>query len=454
MATITEEKRSSEHGQWSSHFTFILAASAAAVGLGNIWKFPYLTGQNGGGLFVLIYLACVLVMGIPLMMAEITLGRCGRRNPAGTFKEIAKDNNVRTTWKWVGGLGIIAGALILSYYCVIAGWSVAYFIKAICGEFSHTNAARSESLFNELMASPWQLLLWHTVIVITTVFVIARGLEKGIERAVKYLFPSLIILLLVLIGYGITTGYFTEAFVFLFDPDFTEINTETVLIAMGQAFFSLSIANGSILMYGAYVPRNVSVTTAAIAISLTDTGIALAAGLAIFPIVFANGLSPGAGPGLIFESLPIAFGNMPFGYSLGCLFFMMLVFAAFTSTISLLEPSVAWLVETFRFKRLKATCLMGLIIWLVGLLTVLSFNKWSNIKLFGLNCFELIDYVTANIMLPVGAMLIAIFTGWIICRKFIRHELQIEDRWLFRSWRFAIRYITPILIIIVFLYAL
>ena len=332
MNAVKEAARTSQHGQWSSRFTFILAASAAAVGLGNIWKFPYLTGQNGGGFFVLIYLCCVLIMGIPLMMAEIALGRCGRRNPAGSFKAVATDNHTKPRWRWVGMLCIIAGALILSYYCVIAGWSVAYFLKAAWGKFNHIDAEQAGSMFQQLMHNPWQLLLWHTLIVITTVYVIAKGLEKGIERAVKYLFPSLVILLAVLIGYGMTTGYFHQAFVFLFDPDLSEIKTETILIAMGQAFFSLSIANGSIMMYGAYVPRNVSITSAAIAISLADTGIALAAGLAIFPIVFANGLSPSAGPGLIFESLPIAFGNMPFGYTLGGLFFLMLVFAAFTST--------------------------------------------------------------------------------------------------------------------------
>jgi len=449
-----DEKRLSLHGQWSSRLTFILAASAAAVGLGNIWKFPYLTGQNGGGLFVLIYLACVILMGLPLMMAEITLGRLGRRNPAGTFKEIAIENKRSKLWSWVGATTIIAGALILSYYCVIAGWSVAYFGKAIKGDFQHIDTLHAQSMFKQLIANPWQLIAWHSFIVISTIIVIAQGLEKGIERAVKYLFPCLIILLVVLIGYGITTGHFGEAFKFLFEPDFSEIKGSTILVAMGQAFFSLSIANGSILMYGAYVPRNISITSAAIAISLADTGIALAAGLAIFPIVFANGLSPSSGPGLIFESLPIAFGHMSLGYVFGGLFFLMLICAAFTSTISLLEPAVAWLVELKQVHRMKAAWVIGGIIWLLGILTVLSFNYWAEIKLFNLNCFELIDYLTANIMLPAGGFLTAIFVGWMVCRQTVSHELEIKKSWLFNCWRFSIRYLTPIIILIVFLHAL
>ena len=451
---IMEEKRASQHGQWSSRTAFIFAGAAAAVGLGNIWKFPYITGQNGGGLFVLIYIACVLVMGIPLMMAEITLGRCGRRNPAGALGEIAKDNNLSHHWRWVGGLTIMAGALILTYYCVIAGWSVSYFIKAVAGNFQNIDKAHAEGMFASLIAHPGQLIIWHTLVVMATVFVVARGLEQGIERVVKYLFPCLVFLLIALIIYGVSTGYFHEAFVFLFEPDFTEITSGSVLMAMGQAFFSLSLATGTILMYGAYVPRHVSITSAAVAISLVDTGIALAAGMAIFPVVFANGMSPSSGPGLIFQTLPIAFGHMPFGYLFALLFFLMLMFAAFTSTISLLEPPVAWCMETFHLTRIKASWLMGFFIWLIGIGTVLSFNYWSDLKLLGLNIFELIDYITANIMLPLGGLCVAIFTGWILSRDFIRRELQVEDRWMFRSWRFTMRYITPCLILLVFGHAL
>ena len=449
-----EEKRSSQHGQWSSRTAFILAGSAAAVGLGNIWKFPYIAGQNGGGWFVLIYLACVLVMGIPIMMAEITIGRCGRRNPAGAFAEAATDDSSSSHWRWVGALMILAGSLILSYYCVIAGWSVSYLIKAIFGDFQNIDKDHAIATYDQLIANPGQLILWHTVVVAATSFVIAKGLEQGIEKVVKYLFPALVLLLIVLIAYGVSTGHFREAVHFLFEPDLSELTGSAVLAAMGQAFFSLSIATGSIIMYGAYVPRNVSITSAAIAISLVDTAIALAAGLAIFPVVFANGMSPASGPGLIFQTLPIAFGQMSFGYIFALLFFLMLVFAAFTSTISLLEPSVAWVMETFRFTRAKAAWLMGGIIWLVGLTTVFSFNIGSDIKLFDLTMFELIDYFTANIMLPVGGLLTAIFAGWVLNRHFVRKELQVEDRFLYRSWRFAIRYITPCIVLIVFLDAM
>ena len=447
---LMEEKRASQHGEWSSRTAFIFAGAAAAVGLGNIWKFPYITGQNGGGLFVIMYIGFVLILGIPLMMAEITIGRCGRRNPVGAVHEVAKDNNLSKHWRLIGGLAILAGALILSYYCVIAGWSVSYFLKAMLGEFRHIGKPQAESIFTTLIENPWRLSMWHTLIAATTSFVVARGLEKGIERVVKYLFPGLLLLLVALIVYGASTGYFKEAFIFLFDPDLTEISSSTVLVAMGQAFFSLSLATGSIMMYGAYVPRNVSITSAAVAISLVDTGIALVAGMAIFPVVFANGLSPSSGPGLIFQTLPIAFGNMPFGYVFSLLFFLMLMFAAFTSTISLLEPAVAWLVESYHVTREKAAWIMGGLIWLAGFLTVFSFNIWQHVKLFGLNLFELIDYLTANIMLPLGGLCVAIFTGWFLCRQFIRHELQVEERFMYRAWRISMRYIIPLLITLVF----
>lgn len=448
------ETRQSVHGLWSSRGAFILAATGAAVGLGNVWKFPYMAGQYGGGVFVLIYLACMIVIGIPLMMAEISLGRCGRQNPAFSFRTIAKENNLSRGWTWLGAIMVITGPLILTYYCVIAGWALAYVFKAGSGVFHGINATDASNIFDQLIVSPWHLLFWHSIIIFATMFVVAKGIEKGIEKTVNVMFPGMLLLLIVLVVYGMFSGYFSETLDYLFKPDLSEISSKAVLAAMGQAFFSLSLATGSIMMYGAYLPRDASVTGAAVSICLVDTGVALLAGLAIFPIVFSNQLTPGAGPGLIFLTLPIAFGQMPLGSFFASLFFVMLVFAAFTSTISLLEPAVAFLIEATRLHRKQASIVVGFFVWLAGFGTVFSFNIAKHLTLFELNYFEIIDYVTANIMLPAVGLLIAIFSVWLLKPKMMRHELELPDGPLFKTWRFITRYISPVCIIIVFLKAI
>ena len=445
------EKRQSIHGLWSSRWAFILAATGAAVGLGNIWKFPYMVGQNGGAAFVAIYLLSMVFIGIPLLMTEIALGRCGRQNPANTLSTIAQENNLKPAWRLVGMIIVCAGPAILIYYCVIAGWTLAYVVKATLGQFTGITAAEAKQLFETFIASPWQLLLYHSIVTFATIFVVAKGIEHGIEKVVNFMFPGMLFILAVLVGYGINSGHFQEAVVYLFQPDFSELTSQSFLLAMGQAFFSLSIATGSIIMYGAYLPRGTSVTGCAVTIALADTGVALLAGLAIFQEVIGNQLEPGMGPGLIFETLPIALGKMSWGNLFAFLFFVMLIFAAFTSTISLLEPGVAYLIETRKYSRIRAAIILGGIIWLFGIVTILSFNHWQELRLFGKNFFELLDYLTANLMLPIAGLLLVIFTGWRIKREFIRQELQLQDRFLFRCWYFVIRYIAPLSIIIVFL---
>jgi NSS family neurotransmitter:Na+ symporter len=305
------------------------------------------------------------------------------------------------------------------------------------------------------------MLAWHTIFMIMTMMVVARGVSGGLEKAVRLLMPALFILLFVLVGYAWNSGSFDQGVSFLFEPDFSKITANGVLIAMGHAFFTLSLGMGAIMVYGSYLPDNASIAKTSIAVSLMDTLVAVLAGLAIFPIVFANGLEPAAGPGLIFQTLPIAFGHMEYGAFFGMLFFILLVFAAWTSAISLIEPAVAWLVENKGMTRVFASVAAGGVTWLFGLLTVFSFNIWSEVKLLSAipafedsTIFDLLDYLTANIMLPLGGLLIAIFVGWGMRRESSLDELAMGDGFFYNIWRILVRYVTPVAVIIIFLHAI
>ena len=452
--------RTSMHGEWSGRFAFILAATGSAVGLGNIWKFPYITGENGGGAFVLIYLICIACIGIPIMMAEVMLGRRGRQSPINTMRDLAEEAGASKYWKYLGWSGMIAGLLILSYYSVIAGWALAYVFRTASGVFTDVTGDGARSLFGQFIADPEKLLAWHTLFILITMAVVARGVKGGLEKAVRFLMPTLFVILIILLGYAMNLGEFSRGAAFLFNPDFSKISPAGVLTAMGHAFFTLSLGMGAIMVYGSYLPKNVSIAKTAIIIGVMDTVVALVAGLIIFPIVFANGLEPSSGPGLIFQTLPIAFGHMPGGEFFGTLFFMLLVFAAWTSAISLIEPAVAWLVENRGHTRVYAAVIMGVVTWLLGLLTVLSFNLWSDVKPLsmirgfeGSTIFDLLDFLTANLMLPLGGLLIALFVGWIMKRKTTMEELDIHDpvHSGYLLWRILIRYVAPVAVIIVFL---
>ena len=443
-------KRQSLHGEWSSRWAFVLAATGSAVGLGNIWKFPYITGENGGGAFVLVYLLCIALVGIPIMIAEIMLGRLGRRSPINTMRHLAREARANPRWQYLGWLGVVAGFLILSYYSVIAGWAMAYFFRVASGMFDGADAEQVTAAFDGLLASPEVLLAWHTIFMLMTMLVVARGVRAGLEAAVRLLMPLLFVLLAVMVGYAMSTGAFMDGVRFLFEPDFSRLSGTSVLVAMGHAFFTLSLGMGAIMIYGSYLPEDASISQASFWIAGADTLVALMAGLAIFPIVFANGLEPGAGPGLIFVTLPIAFGNMPAGALFGALFFLLLVFAAWSSAISLIEPAVTHLVEDHGQSRIQACVKAGLATWLLGIGTVLSFNWWADIKLFGKTFFDSLDFLTANIMLPLGGLFIAIFAGWILPRRDAEKELG-GDHLGYRLWRFTVRYVSPLAVFIVFL---
>ncbi len=453
--------------QWSSRLVFILAATGSAVGLGNIWKFPYITGENGGGAFVLIYLLCIACIGIPIMMAEIMLGRRGRQDPVSTMKKLARESGHSRAWGLLGWMGVIAGFLILSYYSVIAGWAMAYVPRMAAGVFTGLDADAVNSVFSDLVSNPEGLIAWHSLFLFMTMAVVARGVRGGLEKAVTYLMPLLFVLLIILIIYAMDSGHFQQGLAYLFTPDFSKITTEGILSAMGHAFFTLSLGMGAIMVYGSYLPDKTSIAQASIAVAFMDTLVALMAGMIIFPIVFANGLEPSAGPGLIFKTLPLAFGHMEYGTLFGTLFFILLVFAAWTSSISLIEPAITWAMKTFQISRIKASVISGIFVWFVGLLTVFSFNLTSDftfsstisthygefVILKDATAFDFLDYLTSNIMLPLGGLMIAIYAGWLMHTKYSREELNINRFW-YTTWLFLVRFVAPVMVIIVFLNAM
>lgn len=458
---MTGSKSTPAHrGLWSSRMAFILAATGSAVGLGNIWKFPYVTGENGGGAFVLVYLLCIAIVGIPIMMAEVYIGRSGRHNPITSFRLVAERNLASPVWRISAIVGVLAAFIILSFYSVIGGWAASYVGHAAMGDFTGQSADAISELFGGLLASPVTLLIWHTIFMALVIFVVARGLKSGLERAVTILMPALFVLLLVAVGYATTTGHFGAAVAFLFTPDFGALTMDGVLVALGHAFFTLSLGMAIMMAYGSYLGDDVSVGRTAVTVSIMDTVVALMAGLAIFPVVFANGLEAGAGPGLIFQTLPLAFGQMPMGSIFGALFFVLLLFAAWTSAISLLEPVVEWLEDKLIVGRVGSTVVVGVACWLLGIASILSLNEWSGFAPLGMferfegnTIFDLLDFFTANVMLPLSGLLTALFVGWCVAKESLQSNLALSGG-SFALWYNLVRFVTPVAVAIVFVYNL
>lgn len=439
------------HGMWSSRLAFILAATGSAVGLGNIWRFPYITSENGGGAFVLIYLLCIVAVGMPIMFSEIVIGRRGRMSPINSLRELATDAGSTKAWMGLGILGVVAGFLVLSFYSVVAGWTLHYgflYAKELAGGSAITDPTAT---FNGLLASAGEMTFWHGIFMVMTVGVVAFGVEKGLERAVSVLMPILFVLLLILLGYGMNTGHFTEAVGFLFTPDWSQVSGGMIVTAMGQAFFTLSLGMCAIMTYGAYLPSGVSVPRVGTTVVIADTLVAVVAGLAIFPIVISFGLDPaGGGPGLIFTSLPLAFAQMPFGILYGMAFFILLSVAAWTSSISLMEPATAYLVESTNLSRKTAALCVAALAWTMGLASVFSFNLWAEVSIGGRSIMGAIEYVANDIMLPIGGLLTAVFAGWVLSDKITREELDNKmPDWAFKLWLWLTRVVTPALILVV-----
>ena len=435
-----------------------------------------MTGENGGGAFVLIYMVSVLIIALPIMMAEVFIGRHGKQNPVASLKYVANEsssfnfievdkslNRVRSkrqsysnyddysNWQLVGWAGIIAGILILSFYSVIAGWTISYIFKAATGVFSAISLEQSQRLFNDFISDPEKLLAWHTMFMIFTCYIVTQGVRGGLEKAVKFFIPALFFLLICLAAYSMTLPGFYDGISYMFIPDITKIDSNVILSAMGMAFFSLSIGMGSLMIYGSYLSDKSSITEVTAIVAFADTFVAILAGIIIFPMVFTYNLDPSsAGPGLIFQTLPIAFGAMPGGSIIATLFFILLFFAAITSSISLIEPAISYMVEQYSLTRAKATFRMGFITWALGLGTILSFNYLSEYKFLGMTFFNLLDNFTSKVMLPLGGLLMAIFVGFIVKRNIVQDELKLNTI-IFNSWRLIIRFIAPIAVTLIFI---
>lgn len=455
MATI------SVHENFSTRLGFLLAAIGAAVGLGNLWKFPYMLGSNGGAAFVLVYLVAIVLIATPVMVGEMMIGKYGRRSAPASFKLMAKEVRASENWKYVGWLGIVTLFLVLSFFSVIAGWSIAYVFKTLSGAFSGLSADQVANEFGLFLASPLTLSVWHALFMALTVFIVARGIKGGIEKAIMLMMPALFVMLVGLVVYGMFAGEFVEALGYLFSPDFSKITPEVALSAFGQAFFSVNVGVGAILTYAAYLPEDTDIVRSSIIIAIGDTCVALLAGLMIFPIVFAYDLDPGQGPGLIFVTLSAAFGAMPGGSIIGAVFFILVFFAALSSSLSMLEVCVSRFSEKEGLSRARASVLAGIVIFFVGFITLGSFNFMADVRLLGgverfanMTPFDLLDFAITNVLMPVGAMLYAIFIGWFITSDLARGTLLIPEGALFNTWRFLMRFVVPIAILAIFVFNL
>jgi len=441
-----------ERGSFSGKFAVIMATAGSAVGLGNIWRFPYLTGENGGGAFLLVYLLCVLLMGIPVMTSEFVIGRAAQKNAYGAFKKMQPKGH---HWHWVGILGIAAAFMILAFYTTVAGWTLEYFFQSVSGNLF--KLGDYGAAFESFSTSVFRPILWFLVFMGLTGFVIISGVEQGIEKYSKILMPALFVILIILAIRSLTLEGASKGLVFLFKPDLSKINGEVILKALGQAFFSLSIGMGTLITYGSYIKKKENMAVSAAWVTLIDTMVAVMAGVVIFPALFAFGGSPASGPGLVFTILPGIFEKMPLGLVFSALFFILLSVAALTSTISILEVVVAYLVEELKMARKKATILAMVASSILGMFAVLSFGPLSGWRVADKSIFDILDYTTSNIMLPVGGLCVVVFVGWILKPSVRIRELtnngKIKSRF-YPLYIYLIRFVAPIAIAFVFLYGL
>lgn len=444
------------HETWSSTRLFILSAIGSAVGLGNIWRFPYLAGENGGGAFVIVYLLCVTFIALPILIAEIMIGRMGKRSPISTMRHLALAEGKSPLWGIEGWLAVFIAFVVMTFYSVVAGWSLDFGIKSAQGVFRGLGKEDIQPIFNDLLANPQRLAIWHTVFTFLTVYIVSRGLHKGIENAIKWLMPALFVLLALMVGYAVVAGDFIAGLAFLLKPDFSRFSTQSFLLASSQAFFSVTIGAGAMMVYGAYLRDDVSIPKTTAIIAFSDAGVAILAGLAIFPIVFAYGLQPDGGPGLVFITLPIAFGEMFGGALFGTAFFILLAIAALTSLIATLEPIVSWAEENRGIKRSTTTVVIGVIAWLLGFGSLLSFNLLADFYpldflpfMENKTIFDASEYISITILLPVSGLLIALFTGWALPEARLSRELAIASPLVYRLWLFLIRYLAPVIILVI-----
>lgn len=441
--------------RWTGRTGFILANIGAAIGLGSIWKFPYEVGTNGGGVFVAFYIAGLLLIVLPLALAEFAVGRRGRADAAGSILALAQEAGASRHWALVGSLGILTGFLILSFYAVIGGWTVVYSIDAMRAGLPDTDAARVRSAFAALLASPAKMAFYHAIFMAITALIVVRGIAHGIEAANKVLMPVLLAIIVLLAIYSIAIGDLAATVRFLFQVDPAKVTARAALEALGLGFFSIGVGLGLMITYAAYADESIELRKVAVITVLADTAVSFAAGFAIFPIVFANGLDPASGPGLLFITVPLAFAQMPYGTLAAAAFFVLLFVAALSSAVSLLELCVAWIIRRSGWARSRATLAAAFSAWLLGLATVFSFNLWSDwfplARLGGFEratLFDLVDHLTSNLLLPVGGFALSILAGWMLSERWLDRELRMH-RWLATLLRVLLRYVAPATIVVV-----
>jgi NSS family neurotransmitter:Na+ symporter len=441
-------------GAWGSRTTFVLALTTAAVGLGNIWRFSYLVGEHGGGPFLLVYLLSLLLVAVPVLVAEIVLGSHGRGDLVSSLLHACRRSERNRGWAVIGWLSCLSAVLILGYYSVVAGWSLAYINKVDSGVFSDGSAAMVGQHFKDFLAEPQSLVYWQSIFIALVFAVSGLGIHRGLGVLFWFVVPTLLVVLGVLIDYGMQFGNMARAGEFLFSSISYDFTAESVLIAMGHAFFTLGVGVGVGIAFGAYTPDKIPIGRTVLAVAVLDTVISIAAGLAIFPIVFANNLEPSMGPGLLFVSLPYAFGNMPQGEFFGALFFVLVVVVALGSAVALAEPPIQYLAARLHLRRPLAVLFLGLVVWTLALCCALSFNLWSEVYWYReMTFFQLLDWLTSVFLLPLTALLTALFVGYGLRREVLRVELYRESGHFFSLWRSCLRYIAPPAIVVIMLAA-
>ncbi len=459
--SATAASPSSPHEHFSSRLAFLLAAIGTAVGLGNLWKFPYTLGQSGGAAFVALYLVAIVLIATPIMLSEMIIGRRTGLSPPQALRKLAGERG-GTAWAMLGWAGIIAVFIVLSFFSVVAGWSLAYLTKALTGAFVQLSAEGAGQMFGDFLARPGELIFWHGLFMAITGYTVSRGITGGIERALKLLMPALFVLLVLMVVYGMVAGNFATAINYLFVPRLEQMNFDVALDALGQAFFSVNVGIGSVLVYSAYLPANVHLPKAALIVAAGDTLVALLAGLAIFPIVFQYGIDPAEGPELIFVALSTAFGQMggATGTVVGALFFLLVFVAALTSAIGMLELMTSRAEETPGLSRRTMAPLLAFAAFVFGLLTVFSFNLLGGFhpldfipRFEGKTIFDLLDFSVTNVIMPLGGMLYALFAGWWLSSAITSAELELPPVW-YRLWQVFTRFIAPAAIFLVFVFSL
>ena len=434
---------------WSSNMGFTLACVGAAVGLGNIWKFPYMTGTQGGGAFVFVYLITIFAIAIPVAAAELLVGRKGQSDAVSSVRDIAVENNHPAGFGIIGGIGVFGSFILLTFYAVIAGWVSSYIWRALSGQIGGLDATGAGIMFTDLLASPNEMIMHQLAFLVFLGLILIRKLSVGLERANLILMPSLVIMLLFIAVYGSIAGDIKASLAYMFTPDFSKITPEVIQSAVGQGFFSVGVGAAMLMTYGAYLDKSINLGRAAITIALADTAIAILAGIGIFAIVFGQSLDPTAGPGLIFTTLPLAFGQMPFGGPLAFIFFMLVYFAALTSGLSLAEVMFRWAENRFGWSRKRAIYVMLGATFLVGLTTVFSFNIWSDVKLAGRTLFDLKDYLVTAYIMPIGGLGVILFAAWVLPVETLKQAFG-GDGPLFSAWLFAGRFLAPLGILWIF----